>query len=193
MVRSYKRIICFGDSNTYGFDPRDPFGDRYPPSERWPDILAGRTGWDVVNLGLNGRTIPLSKRETDLALSMLRKRMPADLVIIMLGSNDAFQMYEPSAEKIAARMDAFLYELTNALPGLPVFLISPPPVEIQLENIQDLFRELIPAYRNLAAKYNTLFAAAPLWDLPIAADGVHFTPEAHNEFALQVEKHLMHP
>ena len=147
----------------------------------------------MVNLGLNGRTIPHSKRETDLALFMLRNRLPAELLIIMLGSNDAFLMDDPTAEKIAARMDAFLYELTKDLPGLPVFLISPPPVEIPLENMQDLFMELIPAYRKLAAKYNTLFAAAPLWDLPIAADGVHFTPEAHKEFALQVEKHLKYP
>ena len=34
------RILFYGDSNTYGFDPRDPFDDRYPASVRWTDRLA---------------------------------------------------------------------------------------------------------------------------------------------------------
>lgn len=184
------RILCFGDSNTYGFDPRDPFGDRYPPSERWPEILAACTGRDVINMGLNGRTIPHTKRETDLALSMMRKNMPADLIIIMLGSNDAFLMAAPSAENISARMDTFLSELRNAFPELPVFLISPPRADIPPAFDQELFLELIPKYKRLAEKYNVLFAAAALWDLPLSADGIHFSPEAHKEFAVQTENIL---
>ena len=190
MKYTHGRILCFGDSNTYGYDPRDPFGDRYPPSERWPEILAANTGLDVVNMGLNGRTVPHTKRETELALSMLQKQLPADLVIIMLGSNDAFQMYDPSADKISDRMDAFLRELRKALPELTLFLISPPRIEIPLAHMQEIFLELIPGFRRLAEKHHTLFAAAPAWNLPLSADEVHFSPEAHKEFAAQVEKHL---
>ena len=43
------KILCFGDSNTYGYDPRGYFGGRY--DDRWPEVLAALTGWDVVNLG----------------------------------------------------------------------------------------------------------------------------------------------
>ena len=35
------RLICFGDSNTYGYDPRSFFGGRYPG--RWTDLLAENT------------------------------------------------------------------------------------------------------------------------------------------------------
>ena len=52
------RLLCFGDSNTYGYDPRSYGGDRYPPESRWTDLLAESTGWEVVNLGQNGREIP---------------------------------------------------------------------------------------------------------------------------------------
>ena len=38
-------VICFGDSNTYGYDPRGYFGGRYEAGNRWVDILAGETGW----------------------------------------------------------------------------------------------------------------------------------------------------
>lgn len=190
MEQLYKRILCFGDSNTYGYDPRDPFGGRYPPSERWPEILAASTGWDVVNMGLNGRPVPYSKREVEAALSLIRKQFPADLLIIMLGSNDAFLLDEPSAGMIAARMDGFLRELKAEFTGLPVFLITPPQVEVPLVHLLELFWELIPEFRKLAEKYSTLFAAPPSWDLPLSADGVHFSPEAHKVFAARVEKYL---
>ena len=52
------RVLCFGDSNTYGYDPRGFFGDRYDAEDRWVDLLAKQTGWDVINLGANGREIP---------------------------------------------------------------------------------------------------------------------------------------
>ena len=29
-----KRILCFGDSNTYGYDPRSCFGPQYPVNVR---------------------------------------------------------------------------------------------------------------------------------------------------------------
>ena len=48
-------IICFGDSNTYGYDPRSYLGGRYNPDSRWVDILAEKTGWTVCNMGQNGR------------------------------------------------------------------------------------------------------------------------------------------
>ena len=38
------KVICYGDSNTYGYDPRGWLGGRYDAADRWPDILARRTG-----------------------------------------------------------------------------------------------------------------------------------------------------
>ena len=57
------RLLCFGDSNTYGYDPRSYAGDRYPPESRWTDLLAEISGWEVVNMGLNGREIPTGTGE----------------------------------------------------------------------------------------------------------------------------------
>ena len=51
------RIRCFGDSNTYGFDPRGYLGGRH--AMPWPEALARRTGFQVVNDGMNGRMIPV--------------------------------------------------------------------------------------------------------------------------------------
>ena len=36
-------IICYGDSNTYGYDPCVMAGDRYPEEDRWTGILERET------------------------------------------------------------------------------------------------------------------------------------------------------
>ena len=43
------KVICYGDSNIYGFDPRGWLGERYGADDRWVDILARRTGWEILN------------------------------------------------------------------------------------------------------------------------------------------------
>ena len=68
-------VICFGDSNTYGYDPRCYFGGRYDADSRWVDILATETGWTVYNMGQNGQEIPsvapAFPADTDLLIVML--------------------------------------------------------------------------------------------------------------------------
>lgn len=52
-----KQILCFGDSNTYGFIPAN--GKRYPFGVRWTSVLAKKLGFDEYNVieeGLCGRT-----------------------------------------------------------------------------------------------------------------------------------------
>ena len=40
-------IICYGDSNTYGYDPCVLAGDRYPEEDRWTEILERETDWKI--------------------------------------------------------------------------------------------------------------------------------------------------
>ena len=51
-------VICYGDSNTYGYDPRSWLGGHYDADSRWVDILAAETGWTVRNWGEPGQEIP---------------------------------------------------------------------------------------------------------------------------------------
>ena len=60
------KIIFFGDSNTYGYDPRGMLGMRYPEAARWTTqvrkALEGK--YVVIEAGMNGRMIPKSKRSS---------------------------------------------------------------------------------------------------------------------------------
>ena len=59
-----KRIVCFGDSNVYGYDPRSWLGGRYPSDVRWTGLLEA-AGWQVRNEGFNGQEIPTAQWEQD--------------------------------------------------------------------------------------------------------------------------------
>ena len=42
LLREMEKIIFYGDSNTYGYDPRGFFGMRYPKEVRWTGIVRDR-------------------------------------------------------------------------------------------------------------------------------------------------------
>lgn len=51
-----KSILCFGDSNTWGWNPGN--ASRYSLDQRWPGLLMKELGPDyyVIEEGLSGRT-----------------------------------------------------------------------------------------------------------------------------------------
>ena len=75
------KVLCIGDSNTYGYDPRSYFGSRYPAEVRWTGRLEGH---EVINCGMNGLAVPYDSRPF---AEMIRAKAP-DLAVVMLGSND---------------------------------------------------------------------------------------------------------
>ena len=167
-------VICFGDSNTYGYDPRCYFGGRYDADSRWVDILATATGWTISNMGQNGREIPSAA-----------PAFPADtdLLIIMLGTNDLLQGQSP--EQAAERLARFLSSVS--MDRKKILLIAPPPVALgawvpsqHLIDDSHAFAQLCQA---LAEQIGIRFADAGKWDIPLAYDGVHFTEQGHRAFA----------
>ena len=174
-------VICFGDSNTYGYDPRGYFGGRYDAGSRWVDILAEETGWTVCNMGQNGREIPAAA-----------PTLPADtdLLIVMLGINNLLQGQSP--EQAAERLERFLAAIP--LDQNKILLIAPPPVSLgawvpspQLIDESRAFARLCQA---LAEQLGILFADAGRWDIPLAYDGVHFTEQGHRAFAIKLLEEL---
>ena len=143
------KILCFGDSNTYGYDPRSFFGDRYPAQCRWVDLLAWKLGCETVNAGLNGRTI--QKREEDWVLfrRLLAAQEPVDLLVILLGTNDLLQGNPPEA--VADRMELLC---KNIIPEKSRILLIGPPI-LQLGEWVPI-RELVEASAALNKAYKAL-------------------------------------
>lgn len=166
------KVICYGDSNTFGCDPRGYFGGQYDAP--WPEILAAKTGWNIVNDGMNGREIP----KTPVSFPE-----DTDLLIIMLGTNDLLQFCSPEAA--CDKMERFLESLT--LNRDKILLIAPPPMNIgQWVQDQELIGDSIALTKHfhiLAERQGVRFADAGEWNTPLAYDGVHLTDEGHRAFA----------
>ena len=102
-----KNILCFGDSNTWGYSPAD--GTRYPLDIRWTGVLQKSLGADyrIIEEGLNGRTTFINEDErplrsgSDVLQILLESHRPLDFVIIMLGTNDLKVEFNLSVEEIA--------------------------------------------------------------------------------------------
>lgn len=180
------RILCFGDSNTYGFDHQSYFGDRYPAEDRWTDLFAKQTGWEVINLGANGREIP----RNPYALRLLSQHASVDIFLVMLGTNDLLQ--GASASETAAQMEAFLNALFPHCKS--ILLVAPPPMKrgawvttdaLVAESIQ-----LAEEYKLLAEKMNIPFVDTRHWNIELTFDGVHFTEAGHHTFAENLRKEL---
>ena len=71
-----RTVLCYGDSNTYGYDPRSFLGDRYAKDIRWTGILDGTSDWSVTCCGQNGREIPTQPRQWEQARELLRQAVP---------------------------------------------------------------------------------------------------------------------
>lgn len=167
-------IVCYGDSNTWGYDPRSFLGGRYPAEYRWPELLAQKTDCKVVNMGINGLQIPNNTFEPP---------ENTDMLLIMLGTNDLLQ--GSSADETAIRMEAFL----RKIPFSPdrIVMIPPPALKpgewVFDEHLVQESLKLSSAYEKVAASCGIRFINTSNWDIPLCYDGVHFTESGNTVFS----------
>jgi len=180
------KILCFGDSNTYGYDPRSYFGSQYPAQHRWVDLLAQKLNCTVVNAGENGREIPRLEGELQRFDLMLSNQKPLALLLIMLGGNDLLQ--GNSVEAVAQRMESFLARIPLEKPQ--IVLIGPPRMKSGAWITDDRLLEncvrLNAVYRTVAEKLGVRFVDATDWDIDVTYDGVHYSEKGHQTFAEQL-------
>lgn len=182
-----QRILCYGDSNTYGYDPRSYLGGRYPKDIRWTGKLEA-AGWEIINQGENGRSIPRLDWEIEAVARAVQEAEP-ELLTVMLGSNDLLQWPGLTAEVCGQRMERFLSALLAGVPAeLKVLLIAPPPMEPgawapDLALIRESHR-LVDCYETLAKRLGVFFADAGKWDVELTFDGVHFSEAGHRVFTV---------
>ena len=173
------KVVCYGDSNTFGYDPRGYFGGQYDTP--WPEILAVKLGCTVLNWGENGRKIPTSAVDIP---------EDTDTLIIMLGTNDLLQFWSPEA--VCEKMERFLESL--ALNREKILLIAPPPMKLgEWVLDQELIDDsgmLAKYYKALAERLGIRFVDAGEWNIPLADDGVHMTEKGHRTFAKGLIEYL---
>jgi lysophospholipase L1-like esterase len=191
-----REILCFGDSNTWGYDPSSK--ERFANEVRWTGVLQAAlgTGFRVIEEGLNGRTTvwedpvegdKMGKRHL---VPVLESQAPLDLVILMLGTNDTKKRYSAPPADIAAGVGVLLDIISKCIFGRdgkapPVLLVAPVALG-RLTEFAQMFEEGTEKSRALAALYAEQAKArgCAFFDAGTVArcsdlDGVHFDAAGH--------------
>ena len=199
-----KRILCFGDSNTFGSNPA---GGRFDENTRWPMRLQALLGGDytVIEEGFGGRTCVFDdpveggyKSGVKYLPPCLMSHKPLDLVIIMLGTNDTKMRFQMTAHTIAESMMQLvrttrIYGLNPEDDPPRILVVAPPPIG---DNVMDtLFRDIFGEYavrvsRDFGVEFQRMcrlmrcdFLNAGEYVSASRADAVHLTAEGHLRLA----------
>jgi len=200
-----KRILCYGDSNTWGYIPES--GGRYSEEIRWPMKLQKILGdtCRIIEEGLNGRTTvvddPIQPYRCGLEYlrPCLLSHMPLDLVVLMLGTNDTKRRFALSASEIARGVEQLVGAVRESGAG-PVtvgsagsgpagsspriLILSPPLIGTYSKN--DDFEGAAEKSLNFGEEFSAVAEAYGCGFLNLGRhlsaaenDGVHLTPEQH--------------
>lgn len=198
-----KNILCFGDSNTYGYKP-DGTG-RYDFSVRYPGRLQAILGerYHVIEEGCLGRTTVFEDKDypyrkgIDYITPCLQSHNPIDYAALMLGTNDCKIAYRATAKEIASGL-ACIVERVRTVSGKStgILIVSPihlgPDIgkpgydpEFDTESVEVL-KNLSEEYRELAKKTNCGFLDASFLASASPIDEEHLDEAGHNKLAMAV-------
>ncbi len=198
-----KHILCFGDSNTWGYDPVTK--DRFDAETRWPRILGQTLGCDyeVIEEGLGGRTTvwddPIEgyKNGRDYLIPCLESHRPLDLVIILLGTNDLKKRFSLSAYDIAQGAGVLVRVVQGSQCGREglgpqVLLLVPPPTAAlteyaeMFEDAESKSRKFSEHYRRVAKELGCAYLDTSVVIVSSQLDGIHFEGEEHRKLGKAV-------
>lgn len=170
------RVLALGDSLTAGAG--------VTPEQAWPSLLANRTGWVVINGGVNGDTSGDALRR----LPFLLEQYTPVLVLVTLGGNDMLR-HIPQAETIA-NLDKII-ALINAQGAKPVLLATPNPslmgAVFQHLSAADFYQQEADA-RHVPLIKDAI--ADVISDPQLKGDPLHPNAEGHVRLAEKIFKEL---
>lgn len=193
-------ILCFGDSNTYGYKP-DGSG-RFDENIRWTGLLQGKLGkeYHVIEEGLCGRTTVFQdefregRRGIDAIGIVVETHNPIDVLIIMLGTNDVKSRYGASSGLIAKGLEQVILKAKEkSSQEFKLLIISP----IRLgKNVgedgydpefdhksEEVVSNLPKEYKDIAKKYHADFLDAGAITEPSQMDREHLDVSGHTALA----------
>jgi lysophospholipase L1-like esterase len=203
MTAEPRSILCYGDSNTWGYDAATE--QRFGRWERWPGVLQRELGdaFHVIEEGLGGRTTifdvpgePDRNGLTPLPM-VLESHAPLDLVVVALGVNDVFLPGVGAAwvgrgvERLVETIAATTFGRAEQAPA--VVAVAPPPIgplpaadEAMAPGAREASLSFAREYRRVCAPLGVrVLDLGPVCE-PTPEDGIHFDRDAHRAIGLAV-------
>jgi lysophospholipase L1-like esterase len=200
-----KRILCYGDSNTWGWVPLSMGSKRYSTNERWTCILQNLLGqsYEVIEEGLGARTTMFDDPRPEFPERnglktfpiILESHLPLDFVILMLGTTDTKEMMNLKSTDIVGGMQNLItiikeFRTLEGTTSPKILVIVPPIVEENTEFAKKLFKgatkkstELIKLYKSLCEKEKVLFLDPTKSVKVDEKEGIHINAKNHKILA----------
>lgn len=192
-----KNILCYGDSNTYGFNPVDY--SRYGENTRWTAILQQNLGteYKVINEGMPNRTGFVDNPEGILYSS--QKHFPAKLLkidslhilVLAIGTNDLMFQYNITFETVEKGLNNLIKTAKEKTKNI---IIIPP--TILNENILNGYfgsmfdkisiaksKEIGKVYRKISNENQCIYFDINELVMPSIVDGLHYNENSHKIIA----------
>ena len=205
-VQMNRRILCFGDSNTFGTIPGTQ--RRHDDAVRWSGILQSELGegYTVITEGYGGRTTvfsdPVENKMSgiDYFYPCTASQMPLDLVIIMLGTNDLKPRFGVNAASIAFGLKRYadtLKLVKEEYPRPGLLIVSPVLIDPAYKNDPDMHaifgedadvrsREFAEAFSRTAEVLGAHFLNAADFARASKTDGIHLEAEEHRKLGTAI-------
>ena len=196
------RILCYGDSNTWGYTP----GSGTRNINRWTRILKDLLPEsEIIEEGLNARTLDSTedvephKNGFNYLLPCLESHYEFDYLVLMLGTNDLKTHFNNTAKDMLEMLKKYIKVVKNFWVNsngskVRLIILGIPPVNDKVfyfENYEgtskkrDEFNMLEYKYlseRNIPFIDNS--------DLEVGPDGIHLTDESHLKLAMKVASYI---
>lgn len=185
-----KKILCFGDSNTYGFNPNN--SKRYEINERWSGILKiSLKDFIIEEKGCNNRTCFNNQGELN-SLEIINNYLNKDyaFAIIQLGINDLQFHYEVDLNVLEENLVNLIKKINQ---NTKVILLCPNSIKENIltsyfnclfnENSIEKSKKLPEIYKKVANKTNSLLINLNDFAETSNIDGLHYDIENHNKIA----------
>lgn len=192
-----KKILCFGDSNTYGYIPNN--GARYDKNTRWTGVLSllSHGKFEIIEDGCNNRTAfvanPAGKIFTGYEILPELLTADFDAVVLAIGINDTQFLYNLSSIEIASGVEKLINIVKVKSPQAKILLVAPSILtdDVLNGNFACLFdktsieksRQLPLLYKKIAEKQNIEFFDLNSVAKTSSLDGLHYAPEQHLKIA----------
>lgn len=197
MEKVLKKILCFGDSNIYGYIPNN--GARYDKNTRWTRVLSllSHGKFEIIEDGCNNRTAFAANSAGKIftGYEILPELLTDDFdaVVLAIGINDTQFLYNLSSIEIASGVEKLINIVKVKSPQAKILLVAPSILtdDVLNGNFACLFdrtsieksRQLPLLYKKIAEKQNIEFLDLNSVVKTSSLDGLHYAPEQHLKIA----------
>lgn len=211
LFENLDRILCFGDSNTYGSLPFKY--QRYSVNQRWTGLLQDKlnlisndlTHYEIIEEGLSARTagdLDLKTARTNglnYFLPCIISQYPFKVVIISLGTNDFKTKYSRTSKQIYTDLMQYKQLVHSNFPGeIKLLFITPASISVEIDGFKGYNQKLADLVILLnESKERDNFEVLDLSSLIVTGeDFLHFSLDDHKQVAdsiyskLNLRKHL---